>query len=222
MQFSVDAKTIWQYLKPFKRTVWFILGVAIAGAVINAVIPLMYGRLVDLAMKKAAWQGIVGLIGGWFVFSLLSDYLSRLTDSAGDALSVRVSNSFLKSFLAHLIRLPFSFHKNQKMGRVLSRMNRAVFDLETIVTEAIFSTLPGFLTAIAILGILFYVHWLLACVLLLVLALYVAATLWRTQSIISAQKKMHQIYDKSFGDIWEAASNVQPIKAFAAEDFVME
>ena len=222
MQFSADAKTIWQYLKPFKRTVWFILGVAIAGAVINAVIPLMYGRLVDLAMKKAAWQGIVGLIGGWFVFSLLSDYLSRLTDSAGDALSVRVSNSFLKSFLAHLIRLPFSFHKNQKMGRVLSRMNRAVFDLETIVTEAIFSTLPGFLTAIAILGILFYVHWLLACVLLLVLALYVAATLWRTQSIISAQKKMHQIYDKSFGDIWEAASNVQPIKAFAAEDFVME
>lgn len=222
MQLSTDLKTIWQYLKPFKRTVWFILGLAIVGAVINAVIPFMYGRLVDLAMKKAAWPAIAGLIGAWFVFSLLSDYLSRRTESAGDALSVRVSNSFMTGFLAHLIRLPFSFHKNQKMGRVMSRLNRAIFDLETIVTEAIFSTLPGFLTAIAILGVLFYVHWILACILLVVLALYVAATLWRTQSIITAQKKMHGIYDKSFGDIWEAATNVQPIKAFAAEEFVLQ
>ena len=220
MQFSTDIKIIWRYLRPFKSTARIILFLATIGAVLNAVIPLLYGRLVDMAINRSDWRLIAGFIVAWFVLSLISDALARGTDQLGDALSVRVSNSVLNFFMTHFIRLPISFHKNQKMGKLFSRMERAAYDLESIVADAIFSTAPGFLTAIVILVILFFVHWLLAVILLAVLVLYIAATVWRTGAIIVAQRQMHKIYDRAFGDFWEDMTNVQPIKAFAAEKFI--
>ena len=198
MQFSTDIKIIWRYLRPFKSTARIILFLATIGAVLNAVIPLLYGRLVDMAINRSDWRLIAGFIVAWFVLSLISDALARGTDQLGDALSVRVSNSVLNFFMTHFIRLPISFHKNQKMGKLFSRMERAAYDLESIVADAIFSTAPGFLTAIVILVILFFVHWLLAVILLAVLVLYIAATVWRTGAIIVAQRQMHKIYDRAF------------------------
>ncbi|MFH0780185.1 MAG: ABC transporter ATP-binding protein [Parcubacteria group bacterium] len=213
-------KVIWSYLKPFKKTFWFLSFLAVLSSIINAGIPYLYGRLVDLALHKTALTLIFQLLALWFVAALVNNLLVRSRNYRADLLSANVSNSIINNFLRHIIRLPLSFHKNQKTGKIMSRLERAAFGMEGVIEGIIFSTLPGFLTIAIILTVLFFLSWLLTLLLIAVLLIYVVVTVKNTKVVIVSHKQLNNAYDRVFGDFWEYASSVHTIKAFSAENSI--
>lgn len=217
MKFRDEVQLIWRYLKPHKKKVYFLTGVVLANATINAVIPYIYGNLVDKAIA-----GVSLIIVGWglllwLALSLISTYLSQIEIKNADLLSVKVNNSFLRQFASHFIALPLSFHRNQKVLKIISRAERAGGGLERIVDDVVFSTLPGFLTVFIALIILFFINGILAVLLFIVLLLYGLVTIWKTQPIIEENKKLHKLYDEAYSDYYEILENADVVKAFSAE-----
>ncbi|MBL7155188.1 MAG: ABC transporter ATP-binding protein [Candidatus Portnoybacteria bacterium] len=221
MKIFNDSKIIWQYLSKYKRKAYFVALIAIVGSFISAIIPYIYGRLVDLAILEstALWL-LGGILLLWLLLALTVDWVTRFTRNKGHYIGIDAGNDLLLEGAGHLLDLPLSFHKHKKMGEIIQRTYRGADYLETIIDDVIFSIGPNFLTVVGALVIMGLVEWRLALFLLIILVLYSLASIWKTKPIIKAQKKMNKLYEQAFGDLYDSILNIQTVKSFTGE--VME
>jgi ATP-binding cassette subfamily B multidrug efflux pump len=220
MKFSKDIKTLWQYLRKYKKKVYFISFVAIIASAVSAVIPYIYGRLVDDAIKPSTTGVLIlEILGIWLVLTLFSNWANRYVDKRSSLLSVDASNDLFLNLVNHIAKLPIAFHKEKRMGEVLRRADRASEYFYRIIEETVFSLAPGMLRLIIALIVLTYVNWMLSGTVFIVLILYVAVTFIKTKPILDTQKVLNKAYEKSFGDVYNAISNTQVVKSSSAEKF---
>ncbi len=218
MKIFQDSKVIWQYLKKYKAKVYFIALIALLGSFIAAVIPYLYGRLVDIAVSESGTlQLIIGILLFWLILSLISGWFIRMADNRGFHLAIDVENDFRLKIINHLLNLPLTFHKNRKMGEIIQRASRGADYFERIIGGVVFYFGPKFLTVIIALTIMGFVEWRLALLLLFILLVYSLITIWKTKPIIKAQKKMNKVYEDSHGDLYDSILNIQTVKSFTNE-----
>jgi len=220
MTISKDVKIIWQYLQKYKKKVYFIIFIALLSSTISAVIPYIYGRLVDLATKPATGINLIlEILGAWLFLTLISNWANRYVDRNGATIASQSSNDLLLVISYHILKLPMSFHKEKRMGEILQRAGRASDYYESIVNQAVFDLIPGFLRVIVALGILAVVEWRLSLAIFVLLALYLVATFTKTKSIMQSQKRMNRAYEKGYGDLYNSTFNIQVVKSSVAEDY---
>jgi ABC-type multidrug transport system fused ATPase/permease subunit len=78
MEFINDLKIIWRFLSKYKRQVYAIFAVAIFASMIEAMIPYIYGKIVDLIIAGEAMTVIFGILFLWLILSLIKDWGWRL------------------------------------------------------------------------------------------------------------------------------------------------
>lgn len=220
MQINKDIKTLWQYLRKYKKKVYFLSFVAVVASAISAIIPYIYGRLVDNAIKPSTTVVLIfEILGLWLILTLFSNWANRYVDKKSSLLSVDASNDLFLNLVNHIARLPIAFHKEKRMGEVLRRADRASEYFFRIIEETVFSLAPGLLRLIIALIILTYVNRMLSGAVLIVLIFYIIMTFVKTKPILETQKPLNKAYEKSFGDIYNAISNIQVVKSSSAEKF---
>jgi len=218
MQINKDIKTLWQYLKKYKKKVYFLAFLAVIASVISAVIPYIYGRLVDFAVDKSIKIDVILImIGAWLVLTLISNWAGRFVDRKGIDVGVQSSNDLLLNICDHILHLPVSFHKDKRMGEILQRATRASDFFERIVEETLFSLVPGLLRIIIALSILTYVEWRLSAALLIIIVFYLLAVFFKVKPIIEIQKKVNKAWERSYGDIYNSTLNIQTVKSSISE-----
>ncbi|OGZ37261.1 MAG: hypothetical protein A3I88_01815 [Candidatus Portnoybacteria bacterium RIFCSPLOWO2_12_FULL_39_9] len=214
-----ESKIIWGYLRKYKRRAYLTAGLAIISAFLSAVIPYLYGRLVDLAVSEYSTLSLLlGMLLLWLILALLSDWTDRLTRNRGRYIAIDAHNDLLLQTAGHILSLPLSFHKHKKMGEIIRRVYRGADYLEEIIYHVVFQIIPNFLTIFGALAIMALVERRLALFLFIVLILYSAASIWKTKPIIKAQRKMNKTYEKAYGDLYDSISNVQIVKSFTNEE----
>jgi len=219
MKIFQEPKIIWQYLRKYKRKVYFISSIAVIGSFVSAIIPFIYGRLVDIAVLRSSGLWLIGgILLLWLILALISDWAARFTRNKGHYIGIDTGNDLLLEGTGHLLDLPLSFHKHRKMGEIIQRTYRGADYLEMIIDDVIFSIGPNFLTVISALIIMGLVEWRLALFLLIILFLYSLASFWKTKPIIKAQKKMNKLYEQAFGDLYDSILNIQTVKSFTREE----
>jgi len=220
MQINKDIKTLWQYLRKYKKKVYFIIFLAVLSSAVSAIIPYIYGRLVDLATKKSTGVDLIfGILGLWLFLTLFSNWLNRQADKKSSFVSQASANDLILSLVARITRLPMSFHKDKRIGEILQRVGRAGDYFYQIIENSIYSLGPGIIKAFIGLGILAYVEWKLSLAIFITLVFYVIATLLKARPIVKTQKTMNKAYEKGYGDFYNAVYNVQVVKSSVSENF---
>jgi len=220
MQIQKDIRNIWQYLQKYKKRVYFIIFIALVSSAISAVIPYIYGRLVDIGIKHVAKLDLIfGILGLWLFLTLISNWASRYTDKKGSNIAIRSSNDLLLEITSHILKLPVGFHKDKRMGEILQRVGRASDYFESIVNQAVFDLIPGFLRAIVALVILALVEWRLSLAIFIVIGFYLLVTFAKTKPIMKSQKIMNKAYEKGYGDLYNSTFNIQVVKSSVAEGY---
>ena len=109
-----ESKIIWGYLRKYKRRAYLTAGLAIISAFLSAVIPYLYGRLVDLAVSEYSTLSLLlGMLLLWLILALLSDWTDRLTRNRGRYIAIDAHNDLLLQTAGHILSLPLSFHKHK-------------------------------------------------------------------------------------------------------------
>lgn len=220
MQINKDIKTLWQYLQKYKKKVYFIAFIAIIASVVSAVIPYIYGRLVDIAIDKSIKVDLIfSILGLWLFLTLISNWANRYTDKKGAEVAQATSNDFVLDATSHILHLPVAFHKDKKMGEILQRVSRASDYFYRIVDETLLLLAPRLLKAFIGISILAYVEWRLSAAILIVLVFYSLATFLKTKPVVKRQKRLSKAYEKGYGDLYNATFNVQVVKSSIAEGF---
>ncbi|MDP2910271.1 MAG: hypothetical protein Q8N58_00570, partial [bacterium] len=95
MEFFKDLKIIWIYLKKYKKTVFGTTVLVFGFAITGAVIPYLYGRLVDLISTGSDFFLIFYLIGIWVITSFVYVIFRWLVSLKGDFVAIDVMGDFI-------------------------------------------------------------------------------------------------------------------------------
>lgn len=219
MQIKNDIKTLWQYLKKYKKKVYFLICLTVLSSGMSAAIPYIYGRLTDISVKPTTTLRLIcEVLGLWLVLTLIINWIDRYVGRKSSLIATESSSDFNMSMISHVVNLPISFHKEKKIGEILQRISRAGDYFNRIVEEIVFSTAPGILKAIIGLIILALVEWRLSVAIAVIILFYGIVTIIKTKPIMSSQKILNRAHEKTYGDIYNAVHNIQVVKSSIAED----
>ena len=150
MEFINDLKIIWRFLSKYKRQVYAIFAVAIFASLIEAMIPYIYGKIVDLIIAGEAMSVVVGILFLWLVLSLVKDWGHRYVFIRGRIVALKCKHDFMLLLNGHSLNLNLQYHKKQKSGKLSSRYIKASDSLEAIINDVIFWFGPDILMLISV------------------------------------------------------------------------
>ena len=217
-----EIKIIWNYLRKYKRQVYFASLLALVSILIGVAIPYLYGRLVDLVALPSTEGLLINLLIVWFLMSGVSAYSAWVAGKKSSFLSIDIYNDFITRAASHLINLPMSFHKEKKTGEIFSKIDRAADYLNRIIGEILVWFFPQFISAFIGVLILFFVQRQLALGAGLLFLGFVLITLRKTNPIIKGQEKLSKALEEGFSNLYDSFENVQTIKSSSAEEFQAE
>ncbi|MEE8131894.1 MAG: ABC transporter ATP-binding protein [Candidatus Paceibacterota bacterium] len=218
-------KIIFRHLAKYKRDLIILVFLGVISAIANGVVPYLVGRLFDAIIEPS--KIFIGtavemplflfFIIIWGLVQLASNIVDWQNNLKSDQLGEGIYSDYTVSGISRILELPISFHKNQKMGEIMNRIERAANSLFTIASAIIIDLSPQFLSIIVALLITFFINPLLAFVLVGGVILYVVILIKMVSPASSLHIKMQQAYGKAFGDAYDAVFNVQEVKQVAAE-----
>lgn len=205
-----------EMIKPHKKELIFITTIATIAAMLSALIPFIYGKLFDLAVKDTAINILLSLIFIWLITSVVSNIIQNRASYLGSKLGTKVTWERESKTYAHFITLPVSFHKNKKTGEILNKISRASWSIENLISN--FSGLfPQLLVLIFSLVVVFITQWQLSIILLGIILGYVLVTKKYSAKIVESDEKMISTINKQYGKVYDRLQNVFLIKNFGRE-----
>lgn len=214
-----DFKIVWIYLRKHKKEVVKLSFLAVLFAIVSGIIPYIYGRLVDMVSLNSFNSLVLAFLGIWVLTSAGSALLRRFVALRGGMIGAEALEDLVLEHAKHVINLPLSFHKEKKVGEVVSRITRAADHLKDIIENTLFWIFPQFLTVLIGLLVMAFINWKLFLGILTFFFLSVLITIFRVPKVVEAQKKVSKSFDISAGTLNDSLTNIQTIKGFSAEDF---
>ena len=219
MEFIDDLKIIWRFLSKYKKQVYAIFVVAIFAAIIEAVIPYIYGKIVDLIIAGEAMSVIFGILFLWLILSLIRDWGRRYTRIYGMKVGIKCMHDSVLLLNAHSLKLKPQYHKKQKSGKLASRYIKSSDALESLLFEII-AFVPNMLMILFVLiFIAIFIHWLLFVVIVINILIYILVTLKYSKSITDPIIKTQKSSEDAFGFSHDSVSNIQLVKANSREEY---
>lgn len=203
-----------------KKNLYLGIAAAILSSVIAAIVPYIYGRLVDVAINQNSQVKTIALvIFLWFGLSLINNLLSRFVDKKSYEIHMDVFTGLSVDFINRLILLPMKFHKEEKIRKVIKNIEIGIEMVGRFIENTIFNFIPSIISFFIALVILLFVEWRLGIILVASAILYIWITLVYMRGITKKQKTMNRAWDKAYNVSYDAILNVDAVKLSTNEIF---
>ena len=211
-------KFVQNMFRAHRKELIIISIIASVGSLFAVIVPYIYGKLFDLALiPNTTVNLLLSLIVIWIVLSLISSYTSNKTAALGEVLGATVSMKAEADAYSHFLTLPISFHKKERSGKILQKISRGSFNLSSMI-EISSEIFPQFLILLFSLIAMMIIQWQLALIIIFSFVIYSVLTIRMTRKLLESQEKIHRIYEKQYGIVYDKLYNVFLIKNFAMEE----
>jgi subfamily B ATP-binding cassette protein MsbA len=219
MKFPPNLKRLTQMLRPYRgRLLFALVGMAVTAGTQPALV-WMLNILLDRGFAKPPtivfWSVPIFVIG-LFVVSGVSTFLTTYMMTW---VSTRLLNHMRQKMFDRLLDVPLGFYGSTSVGQVINSMMFEVQQVIDMIKNVIITSIRSSLTAIGLIGYLFYLNWTLALVTLLLIpsfALIVRATGKRlsflTQRYLVINAELTQLIE-------ETTRAHQVIKLFGGQNY---
>jgi ABC-type multidrug transport system fused ATPase/permease subunit len=204
---------IWAHRRRLSLGLCLMLVNRLAGLVL----PATSKWLMDEVVAKDRWDllGTIALAVGvaTLVESASSFGLSQVLGVAAQ----RAITEMRKSVEAHVMRLPTRYFDQTKSGILISRIMSDAEGIRNLVGTGLVQLTGSIVTAIAALGVLFYLNWRLTAVTIFVLGTFGAVMAVAFQRLRPLFRERGQINAEVTGRLAESLGGIRIVKAYTAE-----
>lgn len=213
---------LFSYLKDHKKGV---LGVLICMAVtvaISLVNPLIIENAIDQHISVGDWNGLVKI--GIFALALNVIYMImvKIRMYVMSVISNQILLKIRQELYEHIQLLSFSFFDSRPTGKILARIIGDVNSLKDVLTNAVTTLIPDFITVLGVVVIMLVKDWKLAIASLCTIPLMIAG-------IFIIQRTAHkrwQIFRKKSSNlnayVHEDIAGIGVVQSFRAENETRE
>ena len=169
------TRRVLQFIRPYRALVGGFVAAVVVGAVLGAVPPLLFRRLIDSAIADKnttlvtvlAVQAVALALAG-ALFSLVQRWLSARIGE-GLIYDLRVA------LFDHVQRFPLAFFTRTQTGALQSRLNNDVVGAQQAVTNTLGTVVQNVISLAVTLSVMIALEWHLTVFTLLVLPAFVVA-----------------------------------------------
>lgn len=118
----------------------------------------------------------------------------------------------------HLQRLSLAYHNSTQVGKIMARVTADIELVQGLIQGQLVQFITDLVTLVAVLGMLFFLEWRLALVILVLVPFYVVAYLSFLKHIREVSGEQRRLYDEMLGKLAEKIAGIGVVKAFVRED----
>lgn len=226
-QDSVVAwKALASLLLGYRRNVAIVVVLGLVSAFANGAVPFVVGKFFDSLITPYEINVILLTVSAWLVFLLLWAGVQLFANASDWLLSVQASwmgsqshADYLAKASSHLLYVPISFHRENKVGELQRRVQDAAIGAGNILERVVVTLVPQF--ASIIIGLAFVVRIEMAAAIILIggVIAYVLFLFRVAPKAITRRRASYDAYSNAYGVVWDAILNIQAVKQFAAEHY---
>ena len=212
-----------RWLRPHRRGLAFVFGLALVGAGLQMVEPLFMRFIIDRvlledALDTATRFSRLKLAGAVFLAVIIvSNLIGTLRDYRQRLLNVSVMLTLRRALFDRLLRLPLNRLYDMKTGGVLSRLTGDVDTTTGLLQMALISPAISVVRLAIAAGVLLTLNWRLALTALAIIPGVMLASLTfarRVRPIYRSVRKDVEVID---GRVGETFSGIRVVRAFRRE-----
>ena len=213
---------LFSYLKDHKKGV---LGVLICMAVtvaISLVNPLIIENAIDQHISFGDWNGLVKIGLFALVLNVIYMIMVQIRMYVMSVISNQILLKIRQELYEHIQLLSFSFFDSRPTGKILARIIGDVNSLKDVLTNAVTTLIPDFITVLGVVVIMLVKDWKLAVASLCTIPLMIAG-------IFIIQRTAHkrwQIFRKKSSNlnayVHEDIAGIGVVQSFRAENETRE
>lgn len=184
-------------------------------------VPYLTSQVLDEGIPQAA-AGLVGVLFGLLVALGAAAAVQGLCRFVFVAGTGRIGNDMLRELRSrlfhHLLWLPVGFHDRYSSGRAVSRMTSDVESLEDLTFDGVDVITNAVLLSLGTLGLLFWLDWRLALVVLAVLPVAGLVARWFGRATTREARRISSRAAEVIVSFSETIGGLKAVQAFRREE----
>ena len=213
-----SLKFFLRFLKPYGGTLVLTTIFLLAGQVASSLQPVWLKKIVDGVSQGNPLAAILLVVAVYFGLRFVDSLFKFLRDIIFAPIEMGISRTLSQDLFDHLLRLPVSYHGEQKLGassRRITRGSRAIQFILDFMVGNIIPTVVQLLFATAILLKLYPPVYGLTVFVTIIL--YTTFTIWATEKRQIFRIAANKADDEVGGLETDALGNIETVKYFNAE-----
>lgn len=212
---------LWHYLRPFRRQVFWLSGLLLAGIGLQLLAPQVLRRFLDMAQVGATGHALTETAVLFLLVVIGQKALSLLSIYVGANLGWAATNRLRADLTAHILHLDMGFHKLHPPGELIERIDGDISTLAEYFSQLVVQVLGNGLLVIGILALQFREDWHFG----LIGLTYALTTLFVLRAMqkptVAIWGRIRQGYADLFGFLEERLNGSEDIRANGGEAYVL-
>ena len=214
---NLDWKRLWQYPKPYIKSIIIAGFLLVFSTSFSLGMPLLTAEMVEILQGNSSYTLVqlsvfmVGVIIIQSISSLIGTYIIAKIDA-------NILASLRRDTYNHLTGLPFKFFTDNKSSEMVSRMNYDIMGINTVTTGNVISTAQSLIRLIGGLIGMIYISPFLTLIALAIAPFFMILSVSFGRQYFKLARISHSIISRISGAIFEAAQNIRIIKSFTREE----
>ena len=206
------------YLRGYEGQLTVAVLLILAVTALTLPYPLIVKSMIDDALPHRDWPKQEFLMGLFLVFFLARGVLSYLNRYLLQRVGMRITCDLRKDIFAHLQTLSLKYYENFHTGKIVARVAEDTGALFNLVTNVLVNLISDSVTLVAIIGVLFWINWQLAVLMMLVLPLFIFNYRLSRKRLRKLSRRHRRNWDRVIGFLHERVASARLVKSFSMEE----
>jgi ATP-binding cassette subfamily B protein len=210
-------RRIFAFTRPYRKTLYLALVLAIVLAVISPLRPFLIRESVDKYIGHDLMRGLIFItlfqFGLLLVESLLRFWFTYRTNWLGQTVVNDMRNKVFKKILNQNI----SFYDRTPIGTLTTRTINDIESINDVFSEGIISIVADILTIVAIIIVMLSTDWRITLACLAPFPLLILATWWFKEAVNKSFQRVRNAVAALNAFVQEHLTGMYIVQAFAAE-----
>jgi len=207
-----------QFVRPYRRTLVAVTGLALFLAALSAVDPLVMKYLFDQLSQSGGLGNFGVAMSALVLLELIRAGLQAWLGVLSWDVRLGVDYTVRERVMGKLNSLPMSFHQSETIGATMNRINAGIQGCVTAFCDTAFNLLPTLLYLVLSVTAMLRMEWHLALVVIVFAPVPAIIGAWAAPEQMQRERRLVERWNSIFGRFNEVLAGMMTVKGFAMEE----
>ncbi|GFO63201.1 ABC transporter ATP-binding protein/permease [Geomonas paludis] len=213
-----QARRALSFIAPHRKTISVILVLMLLVAALGALEPLIYKLVFDRLGSNTGFARLLMAVGAIVAAALVKEALNGLSNWLSWKVRLSVNYKLLDVTTARLHSLPLSYHREETVGGLMTRLNHGINGFVTGISDLAFNILPGLIYLSISVVVMFRLDWRLSLLVVFFAPLPAMIGVAASHEQTARESSLLYRWGVIFSRFNEVLSGIVTVKSFAMEE----